>query len=418
MNSNLTKLAAVAVLALGLAVWVGVSRTPTTTAMSTAQPLVAGLKDGLNEVKQVRIVGAESKPIVTLAKSEAGWTVAEKDGYPADVAKVREMLMRLADAKLIEPKTSVEASYGKLGVEDVAKPESDGALVEIDGLAKPARVIVGHYNGRAGDGTFVRLADDKQSYLAKGNLAVDKTTANWLRRDLVDVSTARIDQVTITTAGKTVRAYKNTADDANYQVADVPKGRELDSEFIANGLASVLAGLRFEDVLKADAATPPEASHAVKYTTFEGLAVDATAWEADGKDYARFVASVDAAKAKAYIAADQAKLKAQLEAQKAEAAAQQPVADAAAGGANGATAGVAADAATAASAPPVAAEPPAPPAVADPAKDEADRLAALHREADALNARFEGWTYVIPSYKFDNMKKSLDDLLKPLAAKK
>ena len=35
-----------------------------------------------------------------------------------------------------------------------------------------------------------------------------------------------------------------------------------------------------------------------------------------------------------------------------------------------------------------------------------------------LRQRFEGWTYVLPTYRFDSLSKGMDDMLKPLEAKK
>jgi hypothetical protein len=57
-------------------------------------------------------------------------------------------------------------------------------------------------------------------------------------------------------------------------------------------------------------------------------------------------------------------------------------------------------------------------AVSDPAKDHADRIAALNKQVADLGARFNGWTFVLPAYKYANMNKSMSDLLKPVEDKK
>jgi hypothetical protein len=59
-----------------------------------------------------------------------------------------------------------------------------------------------------------------------------------------------------------------------------------------------------------------------------------------------------------------------------------------------------------------------PASMEDPAKDREMRRAALDKEVVDLNARFSGWTFVLPSYKYANMNKSMSDLLKPLEGKK
>jgi hypothetical protein len=56
--------------------------------------------------------------------------------------------------------------------------------------------------------------------------------------------------------------------------------------------------------------------------------------------------------------------------------------------------------------------------VSDPAKDAQQRLDAAKKEAAGLQQRFQGWTYVLPAYRYDSLAKRMDDLLKPLEAKK
>ena len=53
----------------------------------------------------------------------------------------------------------------------------------------------------------------------------------------------------------------------------------------------------------------------------------------------------------------------------------------------------------------------------DPAKDRQNRLADLDKQVAELNARFDGWTFVLPAYKYANFTKPIADLLKPVEAK-
>jgi hypothetical protein len=414
-HNKTLRLAVVAVIALVLAFWLASTREPGTTAV-TSEPALPGLRDDVNAATTIKLTGAEGKPIATLVRNEASWTIAEKDGYPAEHAKVRELLLKLSDAMLIEPKTSNKELHAKLGVQDVSAKDATGVLVEIEGLKNPASLIVGNFNGRGGDGTFVRRPGEDRSWLAKGNLTFDKDPANWLARDLTDVPASRIAEASIVHGGKTLRVFKKTAADANYQVADVPKGRELASEFVANGIASVLAGLRFDDVRKAGTQPPPADAWDVAYKAFDGLVVKAKAWQADGKAYANLTAELDPATAEAFVIAEQTIAKndhAQKtqEAQAKAASEAKPAGDSPAAGATPPEAPVAEPV-------PAPELPPAPLAVTDPAKDREQRLAALNDEIEKLNARFEGWTFVLPSYKFANMNKTVDDLLKPIETKK
>lgn len=340
--------------------------------------VVPALRDHVNDVDKIVITGADSKPVVTLTRGANGWSIAEKNGFPADTGKLRELLLKLADAQILEQKTSNKDKYASLGVEDVSAKDAKGVEVELGGLQKPVKLFIGNSNQHGG--TFVRRDGEAESWLASGSLVVDKKTENWLRKDLADIAATRISSVDITRPdGKTVRLAKAAEGDANFKLADIPKGREAGSDYAINGPASTLGGLKFEDAVPAKDAPPAEKPLKARFATFDGLIVDVTAWEKDGKDYAQFAASEDETAAAAHIDAEQAKAK--------EAAAAKP-----------------AD----------AKETPA----ADPAKDRDAKLAALRKDVDDLNARFKDWTFVLPPYKYAAINKAPDDFLKPLEDKK
>jgi len=395
-QKTLAYLIGAAVIAAGAAIAINFSNRPQTDDSEAAKPLLPQLHGHLNDVSSITLTGAEGHVLATLRHGKEGWSVAEKSGYPADLTKVREFLFKLDQATLLEAKTSNPKRYAELGVDDVKDKDAKGILVDIAGLAQPTRVIVGNYNGGGGGGTFVRLDGDAQSWLAKGNLAVDKNIADWESRDLTDIAAEQIASIVLTGPdGKALKVFKEQAGDANFKVADVPKGRETSSEFAANGLGSALAGLKADDVFPAKEAAPPEKVYKAEYALFDGTQVHLNAWDKEGKYYAQFSATLDGAAAGAQIDKQQAKAKADYDA-------------------------AAAAAAKAEVKPPATApaEVPKPLAVSDPSKDRQEKLDALNAKVADLNKLFDGWTFVLPSFKFSNVNKGMDDMLKPLETKK
>ena len=406
MNAKkLYALIGAAALALIAAVWVNNANKPVSEPSEQSKPLLPDFRGQINEINAITLTGAENKVIATLTRGDRGWVILEKSNYPADLAKLREFLLKLADATLLEPKTSNPKHYAELGIEDIKDKDAKGVLVTLAGLKEPIKLIIGNYNGAGGGGTFVRRAGEAQSWLAKGNLSVDKTAADWEQRDIADIASVRLKQVILTAQdGKVLRVYKDQSTDANFKVADVPKGRELSSEFVANALGSALSGLRADDVETAQNAPPGEKVSKASYLAFDGLAIDVTAWEKDSKHYAQFVAKLDATQADTQIKADQAKAKADYDQRMIEAnkkVAEEKKVDAK----NDAAARAASDVAK-------------PLGVSDPAKDNEEHLAALNKEVDALNKTFVGWTFVLPAYKAASFTKTMDDMLKPLEEKK
>jgi hypothetical protein len=396
-QKTLIGLGAAALVAVVAALVINHSRKPVSDISAQAGALVPGLREHVNDVSKLAFTGANNQPIVTLERGGSGWKVAQKGGYPADLGKLRDFLLKLGDANLIEQKTANKDRYTDLGVDDISNPAAKGMLVEIDGLVEPARFIVGTFNGQGGGGTFVRRASEAQSWLAKGTLVPEKNAAEWLQKDLADIPSTRIASVTITRAdGKTLRVFKNAATDAQFSIADVPKGREPSSEFMASGLASVLAELRLDDVAPATEIAPSAQAIKARYATFDGLVVDAVAWQVGEKHYAGFKASLDTIVAEKHIADEQAKAGAEHAVDDADNPAEE--------GAEKAEASKTGESAK-------------PLAVSDSAKDREQRLATLDAEVAMLNASFDGWSFVLPAHKASNIDKSMDDMLKPVEAK-
>lgn len=356
MHNKFIRLAVAAGVALLLAFWVGKGRQPES-ALATGQRLVPDLADALNDLTEVRLTGAGNRVIATLRRSGRGWVSAEKPGYPADMAKLKTFLLRLSDAELLEPKTADPKRYTRLGVQDTADAAASGVQVQLEGLKSPVRLIVGHYNGKSGESTFVRRVGEDQSYLAKGNLVVDAVSINWLQRDFLDVPAARVAEVALRYGDTTVRVFKDRESDLDYRWEGLPKGREWISPDVANQLAGALSSVRLEDVLeqkKAPAPTAPVSQ--TRYRTFDGLEIEVTTWALQGKHYATFTARFD------------------------EQAAQRQFAD---GEENAA---------------------------------RAQKLADARREAQDLAQRLAPWVFVIPEYKFSSMHPVWDGLLKPVVA--
>ena len=128
----------------------------------------------------------------------------------------------------------------------------------------------------------------------------------------------------------------------------------------------------------------------VRYATFDGVLVDAKAWQVGDKHYVALSASEDRELAEKHADAELAMQAAQAAADKAKAAAQKSET---------------ADAATK--------EDEAKP-VLDPAPDREQRIAAIGSEVEKLNSVFKGWSFVLPGYKNAEIEKSMNDLLKPL----
>lgn len=85
----------VAAVALGGAAYMCGSGRKIKSASVNGKPVMAAFN--VADVSKVEIGGAKK---LTLTASDKGWTVESLHGYPADVTKIRENLMKLADLKV------------------------------------------------------------------------------------------------------------------------------------------------------------------------------------------------------------------------------------------------------------------------------------------------------------------------------
>ncbi len=418
MQKRLLSLLLITVAVLGIGLILTQRQQPIVEGVSESGPLVPGLSNELNEIKGLRITGGGNAVIAELLRKDSGWVVANRHDYPADFDKIREYLLKLADAKLREAKTSKPENYSRLGVEDLSAAEATGLGVELTGSKAPVKLIVGIASGGGAPGTFVRRADEAVSYLVSGDVIPDKEGANWLSRAVMDLPSAEVYSVAVTAPDKSVlKIDKPDGSQFNFNVASVPRGRELSSESAANIIAGALSSVTLEDALPIAEATPdPASTWTAQYLSYDGFAVDATVWDKDTKTWATFAAHVDEAQLDAWLAREQAKADAARAAAEAEAAAraasesqatETATDDSATDTAPAEPAKEGADAAVA------AADTPAIPPPFDAEKARADKRAELDQRVAELNEKTAPWAYALPSWKAANIKKKMDDLLKP-----
>ncbi len=248
--------------------------------------LLPELADDLDSVNQITVVGAGSEPVATLQRDDQGiWSVAEKAGYPADLAAVRHTLISLAEARVVEPKTANPEFYDRLGVEDVANEDAGGVAVTLMGVDPPVDVIVGDTEGTSQ--RYVRVVGQDQSVLVDRDPEVGDETTDWLDAEILAIPGSRMARVTVTHPdGEVVRVTKTDADQSNFEVEDMPEGRELQYASIANVMGTVLSNLRLQDV--EPRGEPDVPVTITEWAAFDGLSITAESFELQEEPWVSF----------------------------------------------------------------------------------------------------------------------------------
>lgn len=359
-------LAALAALAVIAAILAGGNRFGQRGAQATLLP---GLREHLNDIREIKVTGPGNAVIATLQLVDGRWLLSERSNYPADVGRIRQNLLALADATIVEEKTSNPELYERLGVGDIGDKDGRGLQLEIrqaDGTQQA--VIIGDA-GQGGDRVYARRAGEAASWLVSGRFDLGRTTGEWLDRNLLDIDAGRVRRVTISHGNAApLRIVKATRETTDFAVENLPKGRDLTFPSAANSVGGVLSALTLDDVQRADS-LPASSSVPVtaRFETFDGLIVEFRGVRVP--DGTRFTLAASA----------------------------EPTAAAATAPVETKTA------------------PPGEPAAAGTGKAEPAAAPDPASEAGAINARVGGWAYTLPGFKTEQLTRRLEDLLAPAA---
>ncbi len=272
--------------------------------------LLPTLAERINTAAALTIVHQDDT--VTLRRVGQSWQVVERDGYPADVDRLREWLIGLAHLEKIEPKTRKPEYYANLGLLDpaAAGANSTGVIIRDDQGEALAEVILGErqmVTGQPGvTQLYARVGDDPQTWLVQGRLPYPGPVNGWLVKDLLTLDRDAISEIRITQVdGQTVRIARQgdssmamsdpRHDAAPLVFADLPADAKLKAQPTPERIAGRLTQLRLDDVA-ASTADQGQPNVTVTVQRRDGLVVtiQAVRLEDGDEDWLKLAAVFDA----------------------------------------------------------------------------------------------------------------------------
>ncbi len=352
--------------------------------------LLPNLAASLNDVATIELKRKDG--ITTLSRTGESWGLAEKKGYPVDMASIRKTLIGLSDLASTEAKTDDPKSYAKLGVDEPGTEGSTATLVTLkDGGGKElAALIVGKdHSSKNFSGphqVYVRKPGEARSWLATGETDLKEKGADWLDKKILEVKRERIRAAEIRHAdGEVVVVDRDKPETKDFTLHDIPEGKELSYPSAPSSIADALGYLNLEDVVPAAEFDMKEGmSGTAKFSCFDGLTVTVTTKEVGDKTYARFEVSYEKPPESAGPPAlpdSEAKKDSTGEPAQPDEAEKKSEGDVK--------------------------------AAAD--KPKAKTPEEVQKEAADLNTRLSNWVYQIPSYNKSSFEKKKSELLKDRA---
>jgi predicted Rdx family selenoprotein len=239
---------------------------------------------------------------------------------------------------------------------EVAQENANNVVQFLD---SDANTITGLIIGKRSDsgGSYVRLVSSDDVYLCENTPWIRSSAIDYIDRELISAKHDNIIKVTVTDANGGTYTLESEPNSSDVKLATpLPEGKKLKADY--KSVFSALTSLRFDDVMKRESAP---ADLAFKRTYICNLK-DSTSYilklaKTGEKTYAT-ISAIFADTEKVVI--DRSKKESEEELKKKEA-----------------------------------------------------KLLA-HEAVDKLNAKCEGWIYEIPSWKANNLTKSLDDIIEDI----
>ena len=257
-------------------------------AAALGQPLLKDLK--VADIARIRIT--EPKSTLTVERKNDAWVIVEREGFPADIAKVREFVIKAVELKVAQTEPVGEKDRSRLNLDKSA------TQIEFAGAdGKPlAQLLVGRKVFRSepenpekapGDGRFVMLpGDDKQVVMVSDPLVqATAKTGEWIDRRSFQIE--KVKMLEVRYPGGEGWRLERAGENAPWKLADAKPGEQVDSGR-ANAATYSLGMLDLADVAPKDAdpqVTGLDNPTRLRAATLGGLSYVVAVGKLEGENY-------------------------------------------------------------------------------------------------------------------------------------
>jgi Domain of unknown function (DUF4340) len=273
MNSFRKYFLLLTVLTVFVAVLLTRQSEPVETSINGAS-LCPRLAENLSSLSGLEIVGAGNQVLVSLEFKNNEWSVLQKNNFPADTGKIKELVLMLANAKLLEPKTTKTEKYIELGVEDVSISNADSVLVK---LILPNNDILSVIIGRKAKefpGTYIRYPNDNQSWLSDFDYKIDTDPDHWIDKNLIHMPSDKLEKVGLYRKNELIVSLERTGGwDSPFKIKQYINDRSVTTDKFES-IANFLSGLHVINVLNLDEGVKSCSVRRLSFLSKEGIEVN------------------------------------------------------------------------------------------------------------------------------------------------
>ena len=254
--------------------------------------------DKINDVTRIEVKSSTDRNVI-LQKMQGGqWVVESADDYPANIDKIRDVVISTSQLKILATKTDNPDLYPDLGVEEPEGKNTSSLLLTLSDQsgATLASLIVGKPRKNSTVSTrpnlYVRKADGKNALLVEGYLQLKSNNNDWYERNIIHIPASLIQNVKIVknTSNHFV-INKSSAGDTEFKIVE---GHTSSPLVLLNRLSTFLEDMNVEGVHAVNNFEFPEESTITTFKTFDGLIITVKSCLSDGKYFAHFSFAAEA----------------------------------------------------------------------------------------------------------------------------
>lgn len=263
------------------------------------------LAKGINTVGAIEVTqGGQS---LTIERAGQAWRVRDRGGFPAKPEAARTLLVALAQAQIVEPRTSVKEKFALLELEDpTAKDAKSRRVRALDTSGKViSDVVLGRTRfdafGAGKGGMYVRRFPETQSWLATGDPRVTAEIKDWVDTKVFASDATKVTRLTIENPGEEALTIDRTppevkdppkdasaeaektkeapkppsppAKEGKFRLAAMPDGKKLKQGVTMDAIVESFGSIDLDDVRKLDSTPAGDAVQVLKLESEGGPAV-------------------------------------------------------------------------------------------------------------------------------------------------
>ncbi|MGB7206005.1 MAG: hypothetical protein WBD37_11075 [Anderseniella sp.] len=219
------------------------------------------LPDLLGQANNVMALNVQQGDRIIRIERKGDTYVLGGSGYPVKGGKFQTALVAAASLEKFDAKTQRDDKYPLIEVEEPATSTAKSRLLSFEDASGGtlASIIIGkkargRIGGAVGDGQYVRLPGDKQSWLVRGLVEADVALGVWVDDAITDMNIDHVALAAFKPADGPEVVVRRTGvsegGQAKFEIDNVPDGRKPKNELTVRYAATDIGNVSFIDVRK------------------------------------------------------------------------------------------------------------------------------------------------------------------------